>query len=455
MKAHSPKRRLETMLIILMATITFTSCKDEDEKPKTVPEVSTSIVINITTNSATGGGEIVSNGNSDISVSGLAYSSTNTTPTISDEKIALETTEGSFTSDITNLSSNTIYYIRAYATNSVGTGYGDIVEFTTNNAAPTATSVIISGSAEVNKNLTATYTYNDAENDTETGSTYHWYIANDDAGTGEVLIGGATSLTYLLQDIDEFKYIRFAVTPKASAGNSLGVEVKSPYVGPIAVRTTITFLYNGEEVTYGIITSPLTGRKWLDRNLGAPNTPSAWNDYANFGDLFQFGRAADGHQLLNRIATPEDPTTGTTNPINGNTTTLSSTDTPSGGLYILSPTTPFDWRSPTNVDLWRGQNLLNNPCPSGWHIPDSTEWRAENIQNVMDGYPKLKITAGGFRTQTGTFSFITSRGAYWSSTLRSSNSRPYAFEYTDTGLTIGSLGSIRGGGRSCRCIKNQ
>lgn len=51
------------------------------------------------------------------------------------------------------------------------------------------------------------------------------------------------------------------------------------------------------------ITSAITHRKWLDRNLGAPSGPSASDDWANYGDLFQRGREVDGHQLIKRAST--------------------------------------------------------------------------------------------------------------------------------------------------------
>lgn len=88
------------------------------------------------------------------------------------------------------------------------------------------------------------------------------------------------------------------------------------------------------------------GNIWLDRNLGATQVATAFNDYRAYGSLFQWGRGADGHQLI----TYTSATAGT--PVNGNTSTLSTTDIPGDALFIKAPLTPFDWRSPQNVNLW-------------------------------------------------------------------------------------------------------
>jgi hypothetical protein len=440
MKTTLPYLMLVTLAIMLSAC--------EEDEPKTVPEVATSAITDVTPTAATGGGEITKNGNAEITESGLVYSNTNITPTISDSKMVATVTDGVFTVSLAGLSSGTTYYARAYATNSVGTGYGDVVEFATGNAAPVATDVSVTGTVEVNRTLTATFAYSDAEDDAENGSTFQWYKADNDSGTGEAAIAGATESTYHLEDADEFKYIRVAVVPKSSTGNITGVEVRSPYVGPVAVRTTVTFTYNGAEVIYEILTSATTGRKWLDRNLGAPNAPNAYNDYANYGDVFQWGRGADGHQLVNRGEA------GTTS-VNGTTTTLSTSDTPGNSHYIISSGGTGDWRDPQNNNLWQGVSGINNPCPSGWRLPTREEWLAENLGLLPDAYTKLKITAGGYREGTnGSFANTTDRGQYWTMSLPATNTaRMFRFRNDLGEAGLASI-AVRSQGMSCRCIKD-
>ncbi len=290
-------------LLLFGAGMMFTtSCKKKDVPP-TVPILATTAVteVNTNTNTAKSGGTINGDGGAEITITGVCYSKTAQTPTISNDKVESDVTTGSFTVELTNIDPGSTYYVRAYATNSAGTGYGDVVTFTTGNGAPKANGVAITGSTKVLEKLTAGYTYFDFENDPESGSTYQWYRANDAQGSGEVSITGSTSSTYNLLAADEFKYIRVGVVAKSSVGTSTGSEVKSAFVGPIAApATTVTFTYDGQSVTYGIITSSTTGRRWLDRNLGATSTPTAYNDFANYGDLFQWGRFSDGRQKIKR-----------------------------------------------------------------------------------------------------------------------------------------------------------
>jgi hypothetical protein len=96
----------------------------------TAPIISTTAASSITQNSASSGGIITSNGGSAITASGICWS-TSATPTIANNKTTDGTTSGTFTSSMTGLALGTIYYVRAYATNAIGTGYGAAQSFTT------------------------------------------------------------------------------------------------------------------------------------------------------------------------------------------------------------------------------------------------------------------------------------------------------------------------------------
>ena len=94
------------------------------------PTVTTSQVTNITQTSAVSGGNVTSSGNSIVTARGVCWS-TSHNPTVSGNHTTNGTGTGSFTSNITGLTANTLYYVRAYATNSAGTAYGSEVSFTT------------------------------------------------------------------------------------------------------------------------------------------------------------------------------------------------------------------------------------------------------------------------------------------------------------------------------------
>ena len=104
------------------------NCKKE--AIKTAPTATIATVTNITATSATSGGEITSDGGSAVTARGVCWS-TNQSPTTSDNKTTNGSGTGSFTSSITGLTPGTIYNLRAYAINAVGTAYSNRVALTT------------------------------------------------------------------------------------------------------------------------------------------------------------------------------------------------------------------------------------------------------------------------------------------------------------------------------------
>jgi hypothetical protein len=95
-----------------------------------LPTVTTTSITNIAQTTATGGGNVTSDGGSSVTARGVCWSIT-ANPTISNSKTSDGTGTGVYTSNITGLTANTLYYVRAYATNSAGTSYGSQVSFTT------------------------------------------------------------------------------------------------------------------------------------------------------------------------------------------------------------------------------------------------------------------------------------------------------------------------------------
>lgn len=122
-----------------------------------LPSVETDDVINVTPNSASCGGNVISDGGVAVTSRGVCYSKTSN-PTISDLLVNGGTGTGSFTCSLTGLEQNTTYYVRAYATNGIGTAYGIQKSFKTNGG-PTVTTGTVSGvtshSAICSGNVTA------------------------------------------------------------------------------------------------------------------------------------------------------------------------------------------------------------------------------------------------------------------------------------------------------------
>jgi len=94
------------------------------------PTVTTTAVVNVTASSADGGGEVTTDGGEAVTARGVCWNTTGE-PTVADNKTSDGTGLGSFSSSITGLSPGMTYYVRAYATNSAGTGYGKVVTFAT------------------------------------------------------------------------------------------------------------------------------------------------------------------------------------------------------------------------------------------------------------------------------------------------------------------------------------
>ncbi len=205
--------------------------------------------------------------------------------------------------------------------------------------------------------------------------------------------------------------------------------------------STVTFTYRGSPVTYGTVVGA-GNRCWLDRNLGASQVATSSTDAAAYGDLFQWGRGADGHQVRD--------------PLSGTTSTLSNTDSPGHGNFITINTSPFDWRSPQNSNHWQGVNGINNPCPAGFRVPTQTELDAERSswgsnQNSIGAFASpLKLPLAGGRDGSGLLTSVGAIGVYWSSTVSGTFARLLHFYSSDAFWFT----SHRVLGLSVRCLKD-
>ena len=124
------KKQIPEILIIL-GLVAFWSCEENTtESTADVPEVGTHNVSEITDTTAQCGGTISSDGGATVTARGVCWSM-GENPTVADDTTNDGTGAGSFTSYVTGLTASTTYYLRAYATNSAGLGYGSTMSFTT------------------------------------------------------------------------------------------------------------------------------------------------------------------------------------------------------------------------------------------------------------------------------------------------------------------------------------
>jgi uncharacterized protein (TIGR02145 family) len=203
----------------------------------------------------------------------------------------------------------------------------------------------------------------------------------------------------------------------------------------------VTFNYRGNQVTYDTVTST-NNVCWMDRNLGANATATAYNDGNGYGDLFQWGRLDDGHQATSSVTT----------------SATTSADIPGHNMFITVPdVSPWDWHSPQNNNLWAtSSGNLNNPCPAGWRVPTNDEWSTEEAtfspQSYVGAYNSpLKLTAAGYRNYSdGQLFGVGTNGVYWSSTVNGANAWYLYFYSADSYMSY----SDRANGLSVRCLQD-
>ncbi len=252
-------------------------------------------------------------------------------------------------------------------------------------------------------------------------------------------------------------------------------------------------------ITYGIVTSPITGKKWLDRNLGAIevctksrglealkfdgveySTEAEANEaYVNsqkdcFGDLYQWGRLADGHEKINYTDTSKNQSVSYADNLTINDNGIIKASGDGATKFIKNPNSPYDW---TDKDfdgskrkaLWEKTDGTSI-CPNGFRVPTIDELKAETTnwsdssmtEDESIGKVKvinrdtafknfLKFPVSGNRDY-GDASLDNQgyRGFVWSSLPVGSNARSLSFN--DANARDGWHG--RTYGLSVRCIKD-
>jgi len=281
-----------------------------------------------------------------------------------------------------------------------------------------------------------------------TGGNGGYYAAQSVASTGVTGLTATLSSGFLASGAGSVSYA-ITGTPSAEGTASFAISLGGQtctfsvtVLNQVATQypTGTVFCASGPTAIVDV-TNPSTGKTWMDRNLGASQVATSSTDANAYGDLYQWGRRSDGHQCRTSATT----------------TTLSSTDQPAHGDFILAPNTPFDWRSPQNTNLWQGVNGVNNPCPTGYRVPSSVELNSELLSwsgpNPSGAYGSpLKLPASGGRSYAnGAIEGPGNDFYYWSSTINTTRSTALSrwgtnnISLTQNGRSIGS---------SIRCIKN-
>jgi uncharacterized protein (TIGR02145 family) len=236
----------------------------------------------------------------------------------------------------------------------------------------------------------------------------------------------------------------------------------------------ITEIKNGDEINhdgflYKAVESPITGRIWLDRNLGASSSCtksredssfSSDEEYISnqescFGDLYQWGRLTDGHEK----------TTSSTSNTEATSIKLVGGDFITADEDWLNVDNDIDTDGNLRTDQW-SKTDGTSVCPEYFRVPTSQELYAETTSAVISkennstGAIKvvdidsahrnfLKLPASGYRIgQHGAFSSVGSYGILWTSTRKEDKS--YYMDYDATYASENTW--TRSDGYSVRCI---
>ena len=319
---------------------------------------------------------------------------------------------------------------------------------TTVNLPPTV-NVTVSGDACVNKTTLST----------ASGLTsYAWYKDN-------VAITGATSNIFVPTSAGDHKVQVFSGTCSTTSStitiSVCGLTTEGKMI-PVVNSTTLVNINGAKNSEKGvderglILTKPIyygtittrTGRIWLDRNLGATRVALSPTDTQAYGDYFQWGRPADGHEkhIVSGISS-------------NYTTVRSATSVPGNSNYIFPADGSFDWLTTADNTLWTGVNAPNNPCPIGFRIPTLAEWILEKnyftSNDVNGSYENgygLKLTTAGMGTSANGITGIGVYGQYLTQTAYSTGQVRYFGVISWT--TWDDNNYYKTTGQSCRCIKD-
>jgi uncharacterized protein (TIGR02145 family) len=393
------------------------------------PTVITTVISNITATSATTGGNVTSNGGNVVSARGVCYATTQN-PTTASSAVASGTGMGSFTANLTNLQPGTVYYVRAYATNSAGTSYGEQLTFTTTAVVPTVTTSAISA-------ITATEATSGGEVTHDGGVTVTargvCYATTQNPTTDYNTVASGTGTGSFMSNLTNLQpgmvyYVRAYATN--SAGTSYGEQrTFSTANMPDGPGSIIT---DADGNTYNTVW--INNRQWMKENLKTT-------------------KYRDGSDIPN-----------------------------------VSDNGVWDYLS-TPAYCWYNNDIANKPiygalynwfvvdtknlCPTGWHVSTDAEWTAlsdylggaaiagtklratsgwDNNGNGTDNYG-FSALPGGSRDGSGAFSGVGNTGYWWSSTQYDALSAWNRYIQGDYGGVL-RFNYSRVFGFSVRCVRN-
>ncbi|MCK9413373.1 MAG: fibrobacter succinogenes major paralogous domain-containing protein [Prolixibacteraceae bacterium] len=415
--------------IALMLLLFFYAISCKKEPSSEVPMLKTLAVTNILTSSAISGGDVSSEGSSPVTSRGVCWSIKQTPTNQFKDSVTIDGKGlGIFGSTLTGLKPGKTYYIRAYAANSVGTGYGNQLTVVIAPTVPSLSSSVIIATNDTYVSSGGTISEDGGSPifvhgvcwSTRKNPTTANYVTYDGAG------GGTFTSTATGLFPDSTYYLR------AYASNSVGTA----YGNERSFSTGRMLAKDVDNNFYHLVT--IGSQVWMTENLKTTRFRDSTliplvEDNSSWGNLILQGYCwYDNNQADN-----------------GSTY---------GAIY--------NWSTVSSGKL----------CPSGWHVPSDAEWTILSVHLGGDtqagGKLKENTTVhwkvpnagatnetsfsalpGGYRTITGEFGNVGSYGNWWSTSALNSTVAYYRYLYYGNGSMTKSYISQKYG-LSVRCLKN-
>jgi uncharacterized protein (TIGR02145 family) len=426
---HNLKKHI---MVILAAFnfLLFVSCSNDKSTDPTlqVPVLTTAAASGVTQTTADCGGIITTDWGVTVTARGVCWS-TNLTPSITDNKTVDGAGVGSFTSLISGLSGGIPYYVRAYATNSNGTGYGSAIWFTTLPASnPVLSTTAVSAITLTSAECGGTITYDGAADVIARGVCWSMNptpSVNDNSTINGEGVGNFTSSITGLIDGTTY-YVRAYATNSAGTGyGSIMSFMTTHLTGSVTDIDGNTYL-----------TVKIGPKWWMAENLKVTHYRNG-NAIPNVTDASTWASLTTGAYC--------------------NYYNDSSQVTVYGCLYN-----------------WHALDDTSIIAPTGWHVASDSEW--QSLVNNLSGGPvaggKLKETgtmhwaspntgatnesgfsalAGGYRNDSGNYYFMRECAYFWSSPEHFGNPTMFrTLYYNNSGVNRSYFGTQDG--FSVRCV---
>ena len=310
------------------------------------PSVTTSIATDITETSATVGGNVTSNGRESVTERGI-YWGTSTNAETTGTKITIGNGVGEFSTSL-DLMSNTTYFVKSFALNSIGIAYGGEVSFTTNIGLPIVQTIEIKDVTDVSALAVGKVEHDGGDDLTERGFVYSTSSNPDIFDSVEKAFGIAVAeFSATLENLnpDTKYYVRAYATNSTKVG--YGIEIAFT----TGQSTTITDI---EGNTYNTVT--IGTQEWMAENLKT----------TKYNDGTAITLVTDGTSW-------------------GNLSTEAYCYSDQAA-YVDTYGALYNWYSVDTGKL----------CPASWHVPSDEEW------TTLVTYLGGKSVAGGKMKETGT-----------------------------------------------------